>query len=255
MFSDVAVERGTVYGRAVDWRGETVDLRMDIYQGAGDDATGRPVFLWAHGGYFAFGSRTMPGPMSDLARRGWVTGSIDYRLRPGVQLRLLAYLRSGDSDAFPDVVRAIADAQHDLQAAVRYMRKHAGRLRIDPERIAVGGFSAGAMAATAAAISADDPGTSGNPGYRSDVAAAVGYAAAGVPAIDRRIGPGEPPIALFHGTDDRIVPFTNAVLHCAALRTFLNLCEFVPFRGLDHGMYGTDVALQFLYRWVAPPAP
>jgi predicted esterase len=252
VFSDLVADRGVVYGHAVDWRGKTIDLHLDLFQPAGDEATGRPAYLWAHGGSFAYGNRSMPGPVQDMARRGWVAASVDYRLHPGIELRLLAYLRTGSSEDYPDVVHAISDAQHDLQAAVRWMRANASRLRIDPNRIAVGGFSAGAIAASAVAVNSDDPGRSGNAGYRSDVSAAVGHASAGVPWVDLRIGPGEPPIALFHGTADRIVPFRSALMHCAAARSFLNVCELTPFAGRDHELLGTEAAALFLYRWVAP---
>jgi poly(3-hydroxybutyrate) depolymerase len=88
-----------------------------------------------------------------------VTTSIDYRLRSG------------------NLGQAITDAQHDAQAAVRWLRRHADQYRIDPERIAIGGTSAGAITALYVGNHAEDPGTSGNPEFRS-----------GCPGHRRRLG-------------------------------------------------------------------
>jgi acetyl esterase/lipase len=61
--------------------------------------------------------------------------------------------------------------KHDAQAAVRWLRANAATYRLDPSRIAIGGSSAGAITAMMVSYNAVDPGSSGNPGYPSDVAA------------------------------------------------------------------------------------
>lgn len=59
------------------------------------------------------------------------------------------------------------------------------------------------------ATTADDPGTSGNPGFSSRVCTAVARAGAGDPDL---IGPGDAGALFFHGDDDRTVPYAQARL-------------------------------------------
>ena len=67
----------------------------------------------------------------------------------------------------------VVDAVHDLRAAVRYIRKMApGReWRLDPDRIGIGGGSAGAVTVAfyGYAKDAQSEGNSGNAGFSSDV--------------------------------------------------------------------------------------
>ena len=69
---------------------------------------------------------------------------------------------------------------YDPKAAVRWLRKNAAELRIDTERIAAFGCSAGAMT-TAFLCGVGDTkgeGTSGNPGFSSDIQAGVALSGA-----------------------------------------------------------------------------
>ena len=76
--------------------------------------------------------------MTEIARRsarhGFVSVSINYRLRQNADFH---YLDPSDELA-EDVKR---DAQHDTQAAVRWLRSHANDLRIHPAHIYVAGYS------------------------------------------------------------------------------------------------------------------
>ncbi|MFC7344779.1 alpha/beta hydrolase fold domain-containing protein [Saccharopolyspora griseoalba] len=65
---------------------------------------------------------------------------------------------------------------HDIKAAIRWLRAHAGDHGIDPHRVAVLGDSSGGWAATMAAVTGDRPefeGALGHPGESSAVQAAV----------------------------------------------------------------------------------
>jgi len=69
---------------------------------------------------------------------------------------------------------------HDVKAAIRWLRAHAGEYPIDPDRIGIIGDSAGGHLAALAALTADRPeldGDSGSPGYSSAVQAAVAISA------------------------------------------------------------------------------
>ena len=60
-------------------------------------------------------------------------------------------------------------AVYDAKAAIRWLRKHASELRIDPDRIAAFGCSAGAMTTAFPVELATRRGHPGNPGYPSDI--------------------------------------------------------------------------------------
>ena len=86
---------------------------LDIY-GAGAEL--RPVFVFIHGGYWRMLSKQDSAFMAAmLARHGIATAVVDYRLAPEV----------------------------DLAEIVRFLRHSGSRYGIDPNRIFVGGSSAG----------------------------------------------------------------------------------------------------------------
>jgi len=97
------------------------DLNMDAFvpEGAGPF----PAVVIAHGGGWEAGDKvTYVSPVfGPLARAGFAWFSIDYRLTP--------YVRN-------------AEQLEDLRAAIRYVRSHAARFHVDPNRIAILGESA-----------------------------------------------------------------------------------------------------------------
>ena len=215
VFSTVSVSKDLQYGAAPDENGQTERLLLDLYQPAGDDQARRPAIVWVHGGGFRAGDKAaQAGNATTFAKRGYVTVSINYRLRDG------------------DLGQAIADAQHDAQAAVRWLRRYADQYRIDRDRIAIGGTSAGAITALYVGNHAEDPGTSGNPGYRSDVGAAVSISGFG-----GWYSAGDPPAVLFHGTADATVDHSLAVETCRRHRAAGNTCELHSYEGAGHGLY------------------
>jgi BD-FAE protein len=198
-----------------------MELLLDIYQPPPSDTDrDRALYLWTHGGNFRVGSKNSPGPLRDYVRRGWVGISIDYRLRPELpgNAAVGALVEPASLPAFIDETK---DAQHDLQAAIRWARENAETLGIDPTRIAIGGISAGAITSLMVAFNPEDPGTSGTPNQPSNVAAAVSHAGTYAPVLLGRFPmPGDPPIAMYHGGLDEQVPYPTPILPCLA-RDFL----------------------------------
>ena len=139
-----------VFGEA-DRSVGTQTLRMDIYTPVGDTETDRPVFVLAFGGGFTEGSRRDPLIVSvaqSLARRGYVTASIDYRFFES------APVTEDDADI------AIIEAMYDMRAAVRFLRQDAEGADVYGTRddaIFVGGVSSGGiMASFAGALDLGD---------------------------------------------------------------------------------------------------
>jgi acetyl esterase/lipase len=118
-----------------------------------DDSEDRPAIVAVHGGGFQLGSRDLYqywGPF--LAAHGYALLSVDYRLT-----------RSGENH-FPAAV-------HDVRAAVQWLRGHAADLRVNPDRIALMGDSAGAYLSAMVALAGNSPGYAG--AYPDDADARV----------------------------------------------------------------------------------
>ena len=219
VFAAVTVTAGVPYGSAVGYTGATQALLMDIYQPTGDTVRRRPVVIFAHQGGFLTGSRTdayMVNVCTQLAKLGYVTASIDYRL--GFPLTGIAV----PADT-PQVARAAVRAMQDMRAAVRFFRQDAATARlyrVHPNYIAVGGSSAGAFAALEVGY-LDKPaevpayvdlaglggieGQSGNPGYSSAVLAVLNLS--GATESPNIIEAGNAPLLSVHGTADATVPY------------------------------------------------
>ncbi len=232
VFGSVTVTRDLQYGAALDENGQTERLLLDLYRPNGDDQARRPAIVWVHGGGFSGGDKSgYTTDATSFAKRGYVTVSINYRLQSG------------------NIGQAITNAQHDAQAAVRWLRRYADQYRIDRDRIAIGGSSAGAITALYVANHPEDPGTSGNAGYRSTVKAAVSISGFG-----GHYTAGDPPIVLFHGTDDQTIGYDLAVDTCNQHRRAGNLCELHTYQGAGHGLYAdhrVDIqrrTAEFVYR-------
>ena len=124
--------------RTVPARGEHPGVEVFVYDGP---ARPRPsgALLWIHGGGFVMGH---PATYHELCSRfagelGIVVLSVDYRLAP--------------EHPFPAGLE-------DCYAALRWVHEHADELGVDPDRIAIGGDSAGGGLAASLAQLAHDRG-------------------------------------------------------------------------------------------------
>jgi acetyl esterase/lipase len=109
---------------------------MDFYLPA-DDATAHPTVMFIHGGSWKAGDKDHARNMGPrLARSGYVVASINYRLLP--------------EGVFPNNIT-------DCICALAFLRAHADEYAIDPDRIAVMGYSAGAHLAGLVGLASDHP--------------------------------------------------------------------------------------------------
>lgn len=182
--AEVGVTRGIVYGRAsVGFGSRPVEreLKLDLYRPrrvAG--APPHPMIVLAFGGAFHRGERENDAfeggntAVADYCRafaaRGFVACSIDYRLVPEDPV-------PGDTPAVFDprriprsrvdhvralmglppatdamLWRGIEAASDDMAMAARFVLAQADRWHLDPDRLVLGGFSAGARTALNAAF-------------------------------------------------------------------------------------------------------
>jgi acetyl esterase/lipase len=243
---ETTTEEDLQYGAATDESGAEEALLLDLYQPVDDTMARRPAVVWIHGGSFQSGHKgQMAYYARGAARRGFVSVTMNYRLRENQ-----AFDYTDPDDAVG--AEAKRDAQHDAQAAVRWLRANADDLGVDPDRIFLAGFSAGGTTALwVAGASVDDTGSSGNPGSSSSVAAVVAISAsldAGIleTATGRSL--------LIHGANDTKVPLADVEAVCATV----DRCDLVTIPGADHNMINSNredilpETMRFLHALVRP---
>ncbi|MBI3503169.1 MAG: carboxylesterase family protein [Bacteroidetes bacterium] len=220
VFSSTTVTSNVVFGSNVDLNGNTVTLKMDIYEPAGDTASMRPVIVFAHGGSFVGGDKADSYCVDfcqRFAKRGYVTCSINYRLGMGFPI-------NQDNGQ-----KAVWRAVQDMKAAVRFFRKDANTTntyKIDPNYVFIAGMSAGGFMTVHYAY-LDQPseipsgidttklgnleGSSGNPYYCSRVNAIINYA--GAIADTNWMHTGDEPMITCQGNNDNTVPYCTAMIY------------------------------------------
>jgi len=201
-----------------------------------------PAAIIVHGGSWINGTKTTYiHPLKPLlTNSGFAWFSIDYRLAP--------------QSRYPAAVE-------DVETAVHWVREHAKKYRVDPERICLIGESAGgylvAMVAvrnkpashvqavvdfygphdlTLVAKSAPKPdeGIAGFFGVAdwSETSLKTLHDASPVNYVTKDM----PPFLFIHGTADQMVPFPQSQLMCDAMKKASAACDVVKVEGADHGM-------------------
>ena len=225
------------------------DLHAWIFEPTGRSAgDARPAIVFFFGGGWNGGTPGQFRPHATyLAERGMVAIAVDYRVRS----------RQG----------TLANvAVSDAKAAVRWARIHADRLGIDPDRIAAGGGSAGGhLAAATALLPGHDEGESAQVSSAPNAlvlfnpvlitAPLNGYPhteteTAKFKNLRTRLGadpesmspyhhvrPGLPATIIFHGENDKTVPYRHAELFTEAMIAIGNRCELVGYPKQGHGFF------------------
>ncbi|MCS7167642.1 MAG: alpha/beta hydrolase [Gemmatales bacterium] len=190
-----------------------------------------PLIVWIHGGGWRGGSKDNP-PTLWLAERGYALASINYRL--------------SQHATFPAQI-------HDCKAAIRWLRAHASKYDIDPNRIGVIGASAGGHLAALLGAGGDIPELEGNLGLtkvssrvqavcdifgptdflrfepmnrdpKSVLAQLLGGTVEEKKELARLASPvthaskDDPPFLILHGTADKVVPLAQSEYLENALR-------------------------------------
>jgi len=188
-------------------------LYMDVYQPAGDTARQRPLIILAHGGSFIHGNRRsdcIPAMCRELAGRGFVVASIDYRL---TSLPGMANKRS----AFAAIIKSVADGRNSVRWFINDAA-HGNTFGINPAQIFFGGSSAGGILAEQLAyiggVGKCSPVLCKSAGkYLADSSALPPHAIlaclslAGAVLDTNLINAGGPAILHIQGDADHVVPF------------------------------------------------
>ena len=264
IFSSVTVSSNVTYGNNISVLTGTpmsIPLLMDVYQPSGDVLTARPLIIMLHAGSFlpsvvntlAVGKKTDSAVVQmcmRFARRGYVAVAMDYRLGWN-PTSTSQDVRTGT------ILNAVYRAIQDAKNCVRFFRNDAATTntyKIDVNRIAVGGASAGSYVAYAygslnksselmltkfldfsqnppvpyvnQAISGNFDGTDAttlnNPNYPSYSSTVnVVFSLSGNVGDSSWIEPGEIPILSMHCYKDPLAPYTTGPVIVAATGQFV----------------------------------
>lgn len=181
--------------------GETLDL--DVYTPTNVPDIAHPTLLYVHGGGFHGGKRDGENTQkfcNHLAKYGYVVVSMSYRLtRKGTDTKF------GCDCPAVEKIATFNAAMEDIHDATLFLVENREHLKIDPQKLALAGSSAGAEATL---FTAYQPPHSEKFSY----AGVIGMAGA-IP--DTSIITAHPavPALLFHGTEDNLVPYATAPHH------------------------------------------
>ena len=208
----------------------------------------RTAVVLVHGGGGFLGDRSEMRAWQELyARSGYLTLAADY----------FTFDDETPAPVYPQ-------PESDVKAAVQYLRLHADELGIDPQRIVVHGFSAGARIGAQLLVGPDDPALAGPtrwPRPTDRVAGLIGFygyysgfqfqpdryyggwANSRDPAVrarweaadsDARAPSATGPVLLFHGDIDPM-PLSQSTGFVDALRAAGHEADLVVIPGANHG--------------------
>jgi len=194
--------------------------------------TRRPAIVLFHGGGWSVGEPAWAHARArHFAEQGLVAVAAQYRLSDQQTITPL-------------------DAMADARAVIRWMRREAESLGIDPARVAAYGWSAGAHLAASAAVFDQldpDPSWSSAPNALVLVSPAVTLSSDSwvnrllLGRVDvRAISPadhvraGLPPTLVLQGDVDTVTPLAEVQLFCDRMRAAGNACELHVYAGFGH---------------------
>jgi acetyl esterase/lipase len=196
-------------------------LDIAVPENFGDEK--HPTLVIVHGGGWRAGSkrdRPYRAMLTEFALKGYVTLSVEYRLTGEAPL--------------PACIE-------DVKCAVRWLRAHADQYKVDPNRVAAYGHSAGAHLALMLAMTPDVAELEGDGPWKEHSSAIASVIGGSTPTVlGRRYGENAakyspttyvkkemPPILLIHGTADTTVRLDTA-------DAFVEKCKQAGFEDLSY---------------------
>lgn len=220
IFDSINIQKDVVFGTSVNEKGVNENLKLDIYSPEDDEIQNRPVIVWIHGGGFRHGNDKTQSYIVEMAnrftRKGYVCLAIDYRLRENPK---------------EDPGGTISDAVEDALKGLDWLRKNSESLKIDVSKIVIGGGSAGGMLGCNLCFN-------DRPDNKTDKNGIVGFVNLwGTPDLiwgELDIDKSDPPTIIVHGTEDKLVSYSNSVVLAEKLKANNVKHELITIEGAGH---------------------
>ncbi|HBL76886.1 MAG: hypothetical protein A2W90_22750 [Bacteroidetes bacterium GWF2_42_66] len=182
------------------------ELKLDLYLPALEFEKNKLVFLYVHGGGFSGGDRSAGKTFcTRLAKMGYAAISLGYRLtRKGTETGF------GCNCPANEKLATFQASVEDIQDATSYLIQNRESFGINPQKIILGGSSAGAEAVLNAAY--QPPFCYGLDSGPVSYAGVVSMAGA-IPDLSKVYDESAVPSMFFHGTCDNLVPYASAPHH------------------------------------------
>lgn len=216
---------------------DTTSLIMRVYTPGMLDRTKQyPAIVFFFGGGWNSGNINQFEPHAKyFAERGMVCFLVDYRVKSRQKTTPFESLK-------------------DAKSAMRYIRKNARQLNVDPERIAASGGSAGGHLAAATTISNDYNESTDDLTISTMPDALVlfnpvidngpsGYGFERIGEAYKNFSPlhnikkGMPPTIIMVGTKDKLIPVETVAYYKKAMEIVGSRCELRLYEGEGHGFF------------------
>jgi acetyl esterase len=221
-------------------------LKLHVYKPKSfDEQTLHNVIIFFHGGGWNNGShKAFKRQSMYFASRGMVAISAEYRLK-----------NTHGTTPY--------DAVEDAKSAIRYVRKHANKFKINPNTITAGGGSAGGhLAASCGLLKMWD-----NNDEDLSVSSKPNALVLLNPVLDlgpdhyahkrfgkdfkllspmQNISENAPPTIILVGTEDRILPVPTVKKYQSTMQSFGNRCDVVLYEGQGHAFFAKPPIKYFI---------
>jgi acetyl esterase/lipase len=214
------------------------EISLDMHIVASESGRDRPaIVFFVCGGWRGFNPYKYYAQSQYLASRGVACFTALVRVRP----------RHGTTPA---------ECVIDAKSAVRWVRGHAARYGVDPNRIAVAGASAAGHVAACTGLVGGIDGSQDDQSVSPRPDAMVLFCPVLVPhelqgCIESfggteptralspilHVGSGAPPTIVMHGQDDERVPAEGSVRFAKAMNDAGNRCDIKLYEGRGHGFH------------------
>lgn len=216
---------------------DTISLKLHVYRPDNlDTSKSYPAIVFFHGGGWNKGSyKAFQRQAQYLASKGMIAFSVDYRL-----------FNTHGTSPF--------EAVNDAKSAIRYIRKHAKELHINPYLIAAGGGSAGGHLAAVCGnvIGLEEPNEDlsissvpnalvlFNPVYDNSKNG-YGYGKIGERYLEisplHNISAGAPPTIVFFGTKDKTTPVASSKEYEKKMDSVGSRIDLFLYEGQEHSFF------------------
>jgi predicted peptidase len=177
-------------------------LKLDIYEPQKDSLYKRPLFVIMHGGGFNSGERNSGSLITlaeNIAKKGFVVASIDYRLLDKNKSFNCSYPVSKK-------LKVYSNGAYDLLSALEYLIKYKNKFKIDDSKIILAGISAGAETVLNVTYNRELV-IKNTKRYANIKPAAVISVSGALINADLIYKKNAVPGVFYHGVDDKVIPY------------------------------------------------